>query len=67
MLLIGRFRAVDQAWHHKKLGVALLQDAVVRTMQASDILGIRDLLVHAISPEAQGFYEHQALLHFPLL
>jgi len=57
MALLGRL-AVDQAWHHKKLGLALLQDAVVRTMQASDILGIRGLLVHAISPEAQDFYQH---------
>ena len=57
MALLGRL-AVDQAWQHKKLGVALLQDAVVRTMQASEILGIRGLLVHGISPKAQGFYEY---------
>jgi GNAT superfamily N-acetyltransferase len=61
MALLGRL-AVDQAWQHKKLGVALLQDAVVRTMQANEILGIRGLLVHAISPEAKGFYEHHGFI-----
>lgn len=61
MVLLGRL-AVDQAWQHKKLGVALLQDAVVRTMQASEILGIRGLLVRAISPEAKGFYEHHGFI-----
>jgi hypothetical protein len=35
----------------KGLGVALRQDAVVRTAQAGKILGIRGLLVHALSIE----------------
>jgi hypothetical protein len=36
----------------------LLQDAVLRTLQAADILGVRGLLAHAISPEAKTFYEY---------
>lgn len=50
--------AVDQTWHKRGLGVALLQDAVLRTMRAAEILGIRGLVVHAISDTARQFYEH---------
>jgi predicted N-acetyltransferase YhbS len=57
MAVLGRL-AVDGAWHGKRLGAALLQDAVLRTLQAADILGVRGLLAHAISPEAKAFYEY---------
>jgi GNAT superfamily N-acetyltransferase len=57
MAVLGRL-AVDAAWHGKRLGAALLQDAVLRTLQAADILGVRGLLAHAISPEAKTFYEY---------
>ena len=57
MAILGRL-AIDQAWHGKGLGVALLRDAVLRTAQAANILGIRGVLVHAISEEARAFYEH---------
>ena len=57
MAVLGRL-AVDSTWHGKRLGVALLQDAVMRTIQAADILGVRGLLAHAISAEAKRFYEH---------
>ena len=48
--ILGRL-AVDKSFQGKGLGVALLQDAVVRTAQAGGILGIRGLLVHALSIE----------------
>lgn len=57
MAILGRL-AVDVSWQGKGLGTALLQDAVLRTGQAATILGIRGLLVHAISDEAKAFYEH---------
>ncbi|MDX8517013.1 GNAT family N-acetyltransferase [Mesorhizobium dulcispinae] len=57
MAVLGRL-AVDVNWQGKGLGVALLQDAVLRTGQAATILGIRGLLVHAISDKAKAFYEH---------
>ncbi|RUX69641.1 GNAT family N-acetyltransferase, partial [Mesorhizobium sp. M2A.F.Ca.ET.040.01.1.1] len=56
MAVLGRL-AVDANWQSKGPGVALLQDAVLRTSQAAAILGIRGLLVHAISDEAKTFYE----------
>jgi GNAT superfamily N-acetyltransferase len=49
--------AVDQAWKGKGIGRGLLRDAVLRTLQAADIAGIKAILVHAISEEAKVFYE----------
>jgi GNAT superfamily N-acetyltransferase len=48
--------AVDQAWHGQGLGQALLRDAILRTLQAAQIAGIRAILVHAISDDARRFY-----------
>ena len=61
MAILGRL-AVDQSWRGKGLGVALLQDAVTRTMEAAAILAIRGLLVHAISAEAKTFYENHGFI-----
>jgi len=41
--------------------VALLKDAVLRVQQAASIVGIRGIIVHAISEEAQTFYEYHGL------
>lgn len=62
--VLGRL-AVDSAWHGKRLGVALLQDAVLRTTQAADILGVRGLLAHAISAQAKTFYEYHGFKASP--
>jgi hypothetical protein len=34
----------------------LVKDAVLRTLQASEIAGIRAILVHALNNEAKNFY-----------
>jgi len=62
--ILGRL-AVDKPYQGKGLGVALLQDAVIRTAQAADILGIRGLLVQALSTEAKTFYEHFGFVSSP--
>lgn len=62
--ILGRL-AVDQSYQGKGLGTALLQDAVVRTSQAGNILGIRGLVVHALSLEAKTFYEHYGFTASP--
>ncbi|HWG47978.1 MAG TPA: GNAT family N-acetyltransferase [Gemmataceae bacterium] len=64
LAVLGRL-AVDRSWRGRRLGVALLQDAVMRTVQAGGILGIRGLLVHAISADAKDFYEHHGFLASP--
>lgn len=55
MAILGRL-AVDRSWQGKGIGVALLRDAVQRTRAASAIIGIRGLLVHALSSDAASFY-----------
>ena len=50
--------AIDKNWQGRGLGRSLLRDAVFRTIQAAEIVGIRALLVHAISIEAKRFYQY---------
>ena len=54
IMLLARL-AIDRNWQGRGLGRSLLRDAVLRTIQAADIVGIRALLVHAISDEARRF------------
>jgi GNAT superfamily N-acetyltransferase len=56
VMILGRL-AVDRAWQGRSLGSSLLRDAVLRTLQAAKIGGIRAILVHAISEEARRFYQ----------
>jgi predicted N-acetyltransferase YhbS len=57
VMLLARL-AVDRRWQGRGLGAALLRDAVLRTLQAAEIVGIRAMLVHAISIEATRFYRY---------
>ena len=56
VMVIGRL-AVDRNWQGCGIGRALLQDAILRTLQAAEIVGIRAILVHAISGDAKQFYQ----------
>jgi GNAT superfamily N-acetyltransferase len=56
IMLLARL-AVAASWQGKGLGAGLLKDAMVRTMQAADIAGIRAFAVHAKNDEAKTFYE----------
>lgn len=55
-MVIGRL-AVDRGFQSRGIGRAMLRDAILRTIQAASIAGIRAILVHAISDEARQFYE----------
>jgi GNAT superfamily N-acetyltransferase len=48
--------AVDQAHQGRGLGRALLRDGARRVLHAADAIGIRGILVHAISGESKAFY-----------
>lgn len=61
MAILGRL-AIDQTIQGKGVGVALLQDAVLRVQQAALIMGIRGILVHAISEAARAFYERHGFI-----
>ena len=56
VMVLGRL-AVDVRWQGRGVGQGLLRDAILRTLQAAEIAGIRALLVHALSDDAKKFYE----------
>ena len=47
---------IDTGFQKQGLGRALFRDASLRILSAADAIGIRGLLVHAISEEAANFY-----------
>jgi GNAT superfamily N-acetyltransferase len=55
IVILGRL-AVDRAWQGRGLGRGLFRDAAQRVVQAADAIGIRGILVHAISEQARKFY-----------
>jgi len=57
IMLLARL-AIATAWQGKGLGAGLLKDAMLRTLAAADIAGIRAFVVHATDEEAKAFYEH---------
>lgn len=56
VMLLARL-AVDQRCQGLGLGKALLKDAILRTLQAAEIAGIRALLTHAKDDTARCWYE----------
>ena len=48
--------AIDTTVQRQGLGRALFRDASLRILNAADTIGIRGLLIHAISEEATKFY-----------
>ena len=65
VMLLGRL-AIDKAFHGQGVGTGLLRDAVLRTVQAAEIAGIRAILVHAISEGAKRFYEKYGFVASPI-
>jgi predicted N-acetyltransferase YhbS len=49
--------AIDSGWQGRALGQALLRDSVRRILAAADIVGVRAILVHALTDRAKPFYE----------
>ena len=56
IMLLARL-AVDRRWQGQGVGKALLKDAMLRTLRAADIAGIRALAVHAKDEAARKFYQ----------
>ncbi len=48
--------AVDRSYQGRGVGRALFQDGARRVVHAADAIGIRGIVVHAISEEARKFY-----------
>ena len=63
-MLLARL-AVATSWQGKGLGSGLLKDAMLRTLQAADIAGIRAIAVHAKDDDARAFYERFGFMPAP--
>jgi GNAT superfamily N-acetyltransferase len=57
IMLLARL-AIATEGQGKGLGAGLLKDAMLRTLQAAEIAGIRAFAVHAKDDQARAFYEH---------
>jgi GNAT superfamily N-acetyltransferase len=65
LMIIGRL-AVDRNYQGHGFGKGLLKDALKRTLSASEIVGSRAVLVHAIDKDAVAFYAQYGFIEFPL-
>lgn len=64
IMLLARL-AVDRHWQGFGVGKGLLKDAMLRTLQAADIVGIRCIAVHAKDDRARTFYVHYDFIPSP--
>lgn len=64
VMVLGRL-AVDNKWKNIGIGRGLLKDAALRTIKVSKEVGIRALLIHAISESAKHFYKRYGFIESP--
>jgi len=64
VVLLGRL-AVDEEFAGVGLGRSLLQHATVRAIEAAEVIGIRAILVHALTDDVIPFYERFGYERFP--
>ena len=57
LMILARL-AVATRWSRQGIGAGMLKDALVRTLSAAEIAGLRAFAVHAMDDEARAFYEH---------
>ena len=66
VMVLGRL-AIDCSCHGQGLGSALLKDAILRTLNVAQNVGIRALLVHALHhDQARAFYLHHGFSTSPI-
>lgn len=65
VIVLGRL-AIHTDWAGRGIGSGLLKDAVLRAIQASELIGVRAVFCHAIDEEAMGFYLKHGFVSSPL-
>ena len=65
VLLLGRL-AIDERYHNRGLGQALLRDAMLRSVAVAADAGVFAILLHAISEPAKQFYLSRGFVESPL-
>jgi GNAT superfamily N-acetyltransferase len=64
VMIVGRL-AVDRHFERRGIGGGMLRDAFRRVLQASEAVGCRAVLVHAIDRNAVEFYAKFGFIEFP--
>ncbi|MGH7118304.1 MAG: GNAT family N-acetyltransferase [Acetobacteraceae bacterium] len=64
LMILARL-AVATDWAGRGVDSGLLKDALVRTLGAAEIAGLRAMAVHAKDDEARAFYEHFNFIRSP--
>jgi GNAT superfamily N-acetyltransferase len=65
IVIIGRL-AVDKSLQGKGIGRGLLKDALLRVTKASEMVGARAVVVHAVDQESVPFYARYGFRAFPM-
>lgn len=65
VMVLGRL-AVDKAWQQHGVGRGLLKDALLRTIQVSQNVAVKALLLHTISDTAKYFYKRFGFIESPV-
>ena len=63
LMILARL-AVDLREKGKGLGAALLKDAILRTLQAAEIAGLKAIFVQAKDQDAKRFYNKHGFISF---
>lgn len=61
-VIILALLAVDTSFHSQGLGADLLHDAVLRCYRVTENIGVRAVMVHALSERARQFYIHHGFV-----
>jgi len=64
VMILARL-ATATSWQGRGVGAGLLRDAILRTLHAADIAGIRAIVVHAKDETARAFYERYDFVGWP--
>ena len=64
-VILGRL-AIDTKWQGHGLGQALLFDAVQRSLNVSQEVSARLVIVHALSKQAEAFYQKNGFTKLPV-
>ena len=64
VITLGRL-AVDNEFKSQGIGSGLLKDALLRAISASETIGARAVLVHALDEKARAFYQKHGFYESP--
>ncbi|EIC1587299.1 GNAT family N-acetyltransferase [Escherichia coli] len=64
VIIIARL-AVDLVHQHQRFGGKLLREAVLRVLLVSKTVGVRGVIVHALTDDAKAFYKRFGFIESP--